>query len=230
VARRKARRFANPLTYALLSPIVGMGRTTMTYLTERQRDVLSFISSRIERDGVAPTLQEIADAFGFRSTASAQKHVAHLERKGFLLREKHQKRGLVLPQTPVTAVAAAELPLFGVVAAGSPIESIPDEEQIFVPADFLRGGDHYVLRVRGDSMIGDGVHDGDLVVIQRTENAADGEMVVALVGEEVTLKRIYREGTSTIRLQPANPALPTMIAPAAEVQVQGVVVGLLRRY
>jgi repressor LexA len=202
----------------------------MTYLTERQRDVLSFISNRIERDGVAPTLQEIADAFGFRSTASAQKHVAHLERKGFLLREKHQKRGLVLPQTPANAVAAAELPLFGVVAAGSPIESIPDEEQIFVPADFLRAGDHYVLRVRGDSMIGDGVHDGDLVVIQQAENAADGEMVVALVGDEVTLKRIYREGASTIRLQPANPTLPTMIAPAAEVQVQGVVVGLLRRY
>jgi repressor LexA len=192
--------------------------------------VLSFISNRIERDGVAPTLQEIADAFGFRSTASAQKHVAHLERKGFLLREKHQKRGLVLPQTPANAVAAAELPLFGVVAAGSPIESIPDEEQIFVPADFLRAGDHYVLRVRGDSMIGDGVHDGDLVVIQQAENAADGEMVVALVGDEVTLKRIYREGASTIRLQPANPTLPTMIAPAAEVQVQGVVVGLLRRY
>jgi len=202
----------------------------MTYLTERQRDVLGFISGRIEADGVAPTLQEIADAFGFRSTASAQKHVAHLERKGFLQREKHQKRGLVLPVAPATPVAAAELPLYGVVAAGSPIESIPDDEQIFVPADFLRAGDHYVLRVRGDSMIGDGVHDGDHVVIQRAEDAPDGEMVVALVGDEVTLKRIYREGTSTVRLQPANPNLPTMIAPAAEVQVQGIVVGLLRRY
>ena len=202
----------------------------MTYLTERQRDVLSFISDRIESDGVAPTLQEIADAFGFRSTASAQKHVAHLERKGFLQREKHQKRGLILSPTPTDSALAADLPLYGVVAAGSPIESIPDEEQISVPADFLRAGDHYVLRVRGDSMIGDGVHDGDLVVVQRAENANDGEMVVALVGDEVTLKRIYREGRSTIRLQPANPTLPTMIAPAAEVQVQGIVVGLLRRY
>lgn len=203
----------------------------MTYLTERQRDVLGFISSRIEAEGIAPTLQEIADAFGFRSTASAQKHVAHLERKGFLQREKHQKRGLVLPEAPATSIAAAtELPLYGVVAAGSPIESIPDDEHVFVPADFLRAGDHFVLRVRGDSMIGDGVHDGDLVVIQRAENAADGEMVVALLGDEVTLKRIYREGASTVRLQPANPALPTMIAPAADVQVQGVVVGLLRRY
>ena len=202
----------------------------MTYLTERQRDVLGFISDRIERDGVAPTLQEIADAFGFRSTASAQKHVAHLERKGYLQREKHQKRGLVLSQAPQITAPATDLPLFGVVAAGSPIESIPDEEQVSVPADFLRAGDHYVLRVRGDSMIGDGVHDGDLVVVQRAESATDGEMVVALVGDEVTLKRIYREGPATIRLQPANPTLPTMIAPASVVQVQGIVVGLLRRY
>jgi repressor LexA len=203
----------------------------MTYLTERQRDVLGFISKRIEADGVAPTLQEIADAFGFRSTASAQKHVAHLERKGFLVREKHQKRGLVLPRaSALETPSAAELPLFGVVAAGAPIESIPDDEQVSVPTDFLRAGDHYVLRVRGDSMIGDGVHDGDLVVVQRTESASNGEMVVALVRDEVTLKRIYREGDSAIRLQPANPAMPTLIAPVSEVQVQGVVVGLLRRY
>jgi repressor LexA len=202
----------------------------MTYLTERQRDVLSFISTRIEQDGVAPTLQEIADAFGFRSTASAQKHVAHLERKGFLQREKHQKRGLILPPTPPPAGREAELPLFGVVAAGSPIESIPDQEQVSVPSNFLRAGDHYVLRVRGDSMIGDGVHDGDMVVVQRTQTAPDGEMVVALVGDEVTLKRLYRAGSSTIRLQPANPSMPTMLAPASEVQVQGIIVGLLRKY
>jgi repressor LexA len=202
----------------------------MTYLTERQRDVLDFIAKKIDADGVAPTLQEIADAFGFLSTASAQKHVAHLERKGFLQREKHQKRGLMLSRAPTTTAAGTELPLFGTVAAGSPIESIPEEEHISVPENFLRSGDHFVLRVRGDSMIGDGVHDGDLVVVQRAENAGDGEMVVALVNGEVTLKRIYRDGRSTIRLQPANPELPSMIAPAAEVQVQGIVVGLLRRY
>ena len=201
----------------------------MTYLTERQRDVLEFISDRIDADGVAPTLQEIADAFGFRSTASAQKHVAHLERKGFLERQKHQKRGLVLVVNSQPA-AASELPLFGVVAAGSPIESIPDDEHVFVPTDFLRSGDHYVLRVRGDSMIDDGVHDGDLVVVQRAERAADGDMVVALIGDEVTLKRVYREGTSAVRLQPANPTLPPMVAPVGEVHVQGIVVGLLRRY
>jgi len=200
----------------------------MTYLTERQRDVLRFIRARLDASGVAPTLQEIADAFGFRSTASAQKHVAHLERKGFLERRKHQKRGLVLAGE--TGAAGAELPLFGVVAAGSPIESIPDEERVFVPASFLRSGEHYVLRVRGDSMIDDGVHDGDLVVVQQARSAADGEMVVAMVADEVTLKRIYRDGASRVRLQPANPAVAALLLPAREVQVQGVVVGLLRRY
>ena len=202
----------------------------MTYLTERQRDVLRFIQGRIEGEGVAPTLQEIATAFGFRSTASAQKHVAHLERKGFLLRQKHQKRGLVLPGQAPEKSAASEIPLYGVVAAGSPIESYPDDERIFVPTDFLRSGDHFVLRVRGDSMIGDGVHDGDLVVVQRAQEARDGEMVVALVGGEATLKRIYHEGRHDIRLQPANPALPAIIVRADDVQVQGVIVGLLRRY
>lgn len=202
----------------------------MTYLTERQRDVLRFIEDRIETAGVAPTLQEIADAFAFRSTASAQKHVAHLQRKGFLERRKHQKRGLVLARPETEHAAAAELPLYGVVAAGSPIESIPDDERVAVPSEFLRAGDHYVLRVRGDSMIDDGVHDGDLVVVQRARTAADGEMVVALVGDEVTLKRIFRHPKSMVRLQPSNPNLPPLITRAREVQIQGIVVALLRRY
>ncbi|MFV2071080.1 MAG: transcriptional repressor LexA [Thermoanaerobaculales bacterium] len=202
----------------------------MNYLTKRQRDVLRFIEKHIAADEVAPTLQEISDAFGFRSTASAQKHVAQLERKGFLHREKHQKRGLVLPDPPEGPGAANEVPLFGTIAAGAPIESIPGDERVFVPADLLRSGDHYVLRVRGDSMIGDGVHDGDLVVVQRTTTAADGEMVVALVEGEVTLKRLYREGAATVRLQPANPTLDAVRLPVDSVQVQGVVAGLLRRY
>ena len=109
----------------------------MTYLTERQRDVLQFIEDRINRDGVAPTLQEIADAFGFRSTASAQKHVAHLEKKGFLERRKHQKGGLVLSSSDALPTAV-DLPLYGAVAAGSPIESLPDDERVSVPSDFLR--------------------------------------------------------------------------------------------
>ena len=203
----------------------------MTYMTEKQRDVLEYIRRTIAATGVAPTLQEIATHFGFRSTASAQKHVGLLERKGFLRREKHQKRGLVLaesepPQTP----SSLELPLFGVVAAGSPIESFPGDETISVPPDFVGSGSDYVLRVRGESMIDEGIHDGDLVVVRSTTEASDGDMVIALVADEVTLKRIYREAGGLVRLQPSNTQLSALVVPSSDVTVQGTVVGLLRKY
>ena len=201
----------------------------MTYLTVKQRDVLDFIRRRIADDGVAPTLQEIADAFGFSSTASAQKHVGLLERKGFLRREKHQKRGLVLADVGVSGTGA-DLPLLGVVAAGSPIESIPEDERFAVPAGMVDPADGYALRVRGESMVDEGIHDGDIVIVRRTETAADSEMVVALVGGEVTLKRLFRERGGMVRLQPSNATLPPLLVPADQVQVQGVVVGLVRRY
>ncbi|MEE4270956.1 MAG: transcriptional repressor LexA [Thermoanaerobaculales bacterium] len=203
----------------------------MTYLTERQRDVLGFIEKQIDGNGVAPTLREISEKFGFASTASAQKHIALLERKGFLRREKHQKRGLVLAQRSFpTSPSEAELPLLGLVAAGVPIESVPDPEPVSVPPDFLGAGDRFVLKVRGESMIEDGIHDGDLVVVQGSSQAADGDMVVALVDGEVTLKRLFREPPATIRLQPANAEMEPIFAPAGSVTIQGVVVGLLRRY
>jgi repressor LexA len=202
----------------------------MTYLTERQRDVLAFIERHLEIRGVAPTLREISERFGFASTASAQKHIALLERKGFLRREKHQKRGLVLANRPAAGDGAFELPLLGLVAAGSPIESIADPEPVSVPPDFVRSGEHFVLRVSGESMIDDGIHDGDLVVVQRAHEASDGEMVVALVDGEVTLKRLYRQRNGAVRLQPANAAMKPIIVQAESLTVQGVVVGLLRRY
>jgi len=203
----------------------------MTYLTERQRDVLGFIEEQIDHNGVAPTLREISEKFGFASTASAQKHIALLERKGFLRREKHQKRGLVLARrADPSPPSEVELPLLGLVAAGAPIESVPDPEPVSVPPDFLGSGDHFVLKVRGESMIDDGIHDGDLVVVQGSNQAADGDMVVALVDGEVTLKRLFREPPATIRLQPANAEMQPIFAPASAVTIQGVVVGLLRRY
>lgn len=203
----------------------------MTYLTERQRDVLDFIERKLSSNGVAPTLREISEAFGFASTASAQKHIALLERKGFLRREKHQKRGLVLAHRPgADERSEVELPLLGLVAAGSPIESVPDPEPVSVPPDFVRSGDNFVLKVRGESMIEDGIHDGDLVVVQSTAKAADGDMVVAMVDGEVTLKRLYRQAPDTIRLQPANAEMQPIFVAAEAVTVQGIVVGLLRRY
>jgi repressor LexA len=203
----------------------------MTYLTERQRDVLGFIESELEDNGVAPTLREISEKFGFASTASAQKHIALLERKGFLRREKHQKRGLVLAgKGPQERASLVELPLLGLVAAGSPIESVADPEPVSVPPDLVRSGEHFVLRVRGESMIDDGIHDGDMVVVQGTSEAGDGDMVIALVDGEVTLKRLFRQPPDTIRLQPANAEMKPILVPADAVTVQGVVVGLLRRY
>lgn len=203
----------------------------MTYLTERQRDVLEFIEKNLEEVGVAPTLREISDSFGFASTASAQKHIALLERKGFLRREKHQKRGLVLARRPPAPRSSeVELPLLGMIAAGSPIESIADPEPVAVPPDFLGKGDHFVLKVRGESMIEDGIQDGDLVVVQATAEAADGDMVVAMVDGEVTLKRLYRQPPDTIRLQPANSEMAPIFVTAAALTIQGIVVGLLRRY
>jgi len=203
----------------------------MSYLTERQRDVLDFIEKSLAENGIAPTLREISEAFGFASTASAQKHIALLQRKGFLRREKHQKRGLILAhRSPTDDGRQIELPLLGLVAAGEPIESLPDPEPISVPPDFIRAGDHFVLKVRGESMIEDGIHDGDLVVVQSTAQATDGDMVVAMVDGEVTLKRIYRLAPDTIRLQPANSDMEPIFVAADNLTVQGIVVGLLRRY
>ncbi len=205
----------------------------MTYLTERQRDVLGFIESELERKGVAPTLREIAERFGFASTASAQKHIALLERKGYLRREKHQKRGLILvgrEGRKRDRRGMVELDLLGLVAAGSPIESIPDPEPVSVPPSLVRSGRHYVLKVRGESMIDDGIHDGDMVVVQEVAAAGDGDMVVALVDGEVTLKRFFWSGPDRIRLQPANREMSPIVVDAETVTIQGVVVGLLRRY
>jgi repressor LexA len=203
----------------------------MQYLTERQRDVLGFIARHLEEHKVAPTLQEIADTFGFASTASAQKHVGLLIAKGYLARAKHQKRGLVVTHhEPAEGPSAQALPLLGAVAAGSPIESIPDPESYAVPPHLVGSGEHYLLRVRGDSMIDDGIHDGDLVVVQKAERAPEGAMAVALVSGEVTLKRVYRQDRNTLRLQPANRSFEPIFVPATELQIQGVVVGLVRKY
>ena len=203
----------------------------MTYLTERQRDVLEFIEGKLEDCGVAPTLREISEAFGFASTASAQKHIALLERKGFLRREKHQKRGLVLAHRQQTDDRREiELPLLGLVAAGAPIESVQDPEPVSVPPDFVGAGDRFVLKVRGESMIEDGIHDGDMVVVQAAADATNGDMVVAMVDGEVTLKRFFREAPDTIRLQPANSEMEPIFVAAAALTIQGIVVGLLRRY
>jgi len=207
----------------------------MKYLTERQRDILNFIRSYQKERGVAPTHREICDHFGFSSYGTVYKHLSLLEKKGLIRRDWNQKRGVEvvdeLPEKPGQQQAAnvRELPLFGYIAAGRPLDVDVSDETIAVPEHLTTRGENYVLKVRGDSMVDDGILDGDLVIISRRERADNGEMVVANINGEVTLKRFYHEG-ERVRLQPANSMMSPIYAFARDVAVQGVVVGLMRRF
>jgi len=210
----------------------------MKYLTERQRDILNFIREFQRERGVAPTHREICDHFGFSSYGTVYKHLSLLEKKGLIRRDWNQKRGVELVEDPAPARPAAaaegagvrELPLFGYIAAGRPLDvEVSRDEMSAVPQHLTSRGENYVLKVRGDSMVDDGILDGDLVVISPRERADNGEMVVANVNGEVTLKRLYREG-ERVRLQPANSYMNPIYAAARDVAVQGVVVGLMRRF
>lgn len=204
----------------------------MKYVTERQRDILGFIREFQKEHGVAPTHREICDHFGFSSYGTVYKHLSLLEKKGLIRRDWNQKRGVELVEREERAKEAPgvrDLPLFGYIAAGRPLDVEVSDETIAVPEHLTTRGENYVLKVRGDSMIEDGILDGDLVIIARRERVDNGEMVVANVSGEVTLKRIYREG-ERVRLQPANSMMSPIFAPARDVAVQGVVVGLMRRF
>ena len=213
----------------------------MRYLTERQRDILEFIREFQKERGIAPTHREICDRFGFSSYGTVYKHLSLLEKKGLIRRDWNQKRGVELIEDPKETAgtrvdsrrdersAVRELPLFGYIAAGRPLDVEVGDETIAVPEHLTSRGENYVLKVRGDSMVDDGILDGDLVIISRRERADNGEMVVANVNGEVTLKRLYREG-ERVRLQPANSLMHPIYAAARDVAVQGVVVGLMRRF
>ena len=202
-------------------------------LTRRQKEILEFIAAFQADHGIAPTHREICDAFGYSSYGTVHKHLKLLREKGYLDRQWNQKRGMTLLRDISGGgdPRLAELPFLGLIAAGRPIETLSGDEHLTVPEHLLGAerAEHYVLRVMGESMIEEGIHDGDYVVVARREQAEPGEMVVALVGSEVTLKRIYPEG-KTVRLQPANPTMEAIRVPADEVRVQGVVVGLMRRF
>ena len=204
----------------------------MTYLTERQRDILEFIRDYQKEKGVAPTQREICEAFGFSSYGTVYKHLSILQKKGLIRRDWNQKRGVELVEPPVAASGeglARELPFFGYIAAGRPLEVEQGDEMVVVPEQLTGRGENFVLKVRGDSMIEDGIHDGDFVIIARREQAENGEMVVANVAGEVTLKRFYRD-KNRVRLQPANSAMAPIYARAEDVSIQGIVIGLMRRF
>jgi repressor LexA len=223
-------------------------------LTPKQKEILDFIEGFSAENGYAPSQQEIAQHFGFKSLGTVQNYLVRLERQGALRKTLNARRGMevvnhnldshpAFSSTPATG--SVPLPLLGRVAAGRPIEAIPNEDTFDVPASLIKGGDHFVLRVTGASMIEDGILDGDYVVIRKQDGANNGQTVVALVGNEATLKRYYRRGNK-IELHPANPAYQPLIIEGARARsagahdessvestdfhIEGVLVGLIRRF
>lgn len=198
-------------------------------LTRRQRELLDYLERYIATRGYAPTLHEIGRHFGLASLATVHKHLGNLERKGAIRRLPNRSRALELE--PVRAeVRAASVPLLGRVAAGAPIEPVEERDTISLPEELLGRGETFVLEVHGDSMVGEGILDGDYIVVEARATAEPGETVVALVGGEATVKRFFHAPGGRVRLQPANDRLPPLVVPARDVEIRGVVVAVLRKY
>ena len=200
-------------------------------LTRRQHEILTYLQGYITDTGYAPSFEEIARRFGFSSLATVHEHLTNLEGKGYIRRAHNESRAIeIVP--PKGQTGATELPLLGLVAAGEPIEAISGADTIAVPDELLpRRGRSYVLRVRGSSMIDEHIKDGDYVVVHERAQAENGETVVALVdGHNATVKKYYREPGGWIRLQPANPSMSPIRVNERDVVLQGVVVGVIRKY
>lgn len=200
-------------------------------LTRRQKQILDYLQNYIQDHGFAPSFEEIAEHFSFASLATVHEHLTNLQRKGYIRRGYNESRSIELVPPPGQS-GATELPLLGEVAAGEPIEAVTVPETIPVPNDLLpRRGHAYVLRVRGESMIDEHIQDGDYVVVQGREAADNGEMVIALVdGTSATVKRLFREPGGWIRLQPANDRVPPLRVHEDNILIQGIVVGVIRKY
>jgi repressor LexA len=204
-------------------------------ITKRQRQMYDFISDFVQKRSYSPSFEEIGEGMGLSSLATVHKHVSNLEKKGLLTRDYNRSRSIDLlpPKGKLKQAMAVNttmvLPLLGRIAAGQPIEAVSNPETISL-ADFVRSKEVFVLEVRGDSMQDEAILNGDYVLVEKSKTAYNGEIVVALVdGTDATLKRFFREGEN-IRLQPSNATMKPIIVPAATVQIQGKVIGVLRKY
>jgi repressor LexA len=204
-------------------------------ITRRQREVYDFISRFVAERGYSPSFDEIGTGLGLNSLATVHKHITNLEKKGLLTRDYNRSRSIdLIPpkgrlKQSMNVNTGLVLPLLGRIAAGSPIEAIQSSETISL-ADFVRSKEVFVLEVRGNSMQDEAILDGDYVLVERLKTAHNGDIVVAVVNrDDATLKRFYREGDN-IRLQPSNVTMPPIIVPAESVEVQGRVIGVLRKY
>lgn len=203
-------------------------------LYKKQRQILDFISQYIQVNGASPTLQEIADAMGLSSLATVHEHLQALQKKNVIRRFEGTVRGIeVIHEAFNTSLSAIELPVVGFIAAGEPIDAIENPvDTIMVASDLVSKSKRcYVLQVRGDSMIKEGIFDGDNVVIQQQETANNGDIVVALLDSEfATLKKYYKESENKVRLQPANDEMDPIYVHPKNLKIQGKVTGIIRRY
>ncbi len=198
-------------------------------LTKRQKQILDYVGESIRKNGYAPSLVEISQHFKLNSISTIHKHLVHLEEKGLIHRHWNRARAIEVVPTE-SRPEARDVPLIGLISAGQPIEAIRTNEVVAVPEDLIGRRDVYVLRVKGESMVEDQVRDGDYVIVENRASARNGEMVVALLqGENATLKKYYRE-KGQIRLQPAHPTMKPILAKEEDVKIQGVVIGLMRKY
>ncbi len=225
-------------------------------LTAKQHELIRFIQQRLEDTGVSPSFEEMKEALDLKSKSGVHRLISALEERGFIRRLPNRARALEVIRQPEDATPAPRasaaptpivppaanantpepandviaIPLHGRIAAGAPIEALEGQSSLPVPAALLGPGEHYALEVSGDSMVEAGIFDGDFALVRRTNTARDGEIVVALVkGEEATLKYLHKDG-SLVRLDPANASYDPQVYGAGDVEVQGKLAGLLRRY
>jgi repressor LexA len=205
-------------------------------ITRRQRQVYDFISDFVQRHGYSPSFEEIGEGLGLNSLATVHKHISNLEKKGLLTRDYNRSRSidLVPPKGRLKQAMGVNttmvLQVEGRIAAGQPIEAVQNSTETISLADFVRSKEVFALQVRGDSMQDEHIVDGDYVLVEKIRTAHNGDIVVALVdGSDATLKRFYREGDN-VRLQPSNTNMQPIIVHAANVQVQGRVIGVMRKY
>jgi repressor LexA len=204
-------------------------------ITRRQRQVYDYISEFVQKHGYSPSFDEIGQGLGLSSLATVHKHISNLEKKGLLTRDYNRSRSIdLLPpkgrlKQAMSVNTTMVLPLVGRIAAGQPIEAVQNPETISL-ADFVRSKEVIVLEVRGESMQDEHILDGDYVLVEKSKTAHNGDIVVALIdANDATLKRFYREGDN-VRLQPSNVTMQPIIVPAASVEIQGRVIGVLRKY
>ncbi len=202
----------------------------MATLTKRQKQMVDYLGQYIEEHGYAPTLAEIGQYFGLSSLATVHKHLHNLEAKGFIRRTHNHSRALEIESANGSHAGVRRLALVGQVAAGIPIEAIEGHDSIAVPDEFVRRDNTFCLLVKGESMVDEGIRDGDYIIVEGRDGANAGETVVALIGDEATVKKYYPGENGTVRLQPANPTMEPIFVNADDLRIRGVVVGLMRHY